>query len=181
MLRWEVADGPTLTLVERRHASELYALVEANRARLRDWLPWVDGTQSPADTLQFIEGALRQFADGLGSQLALWHEGRIAGMIGFHPLDTANRAGEIGYWIGAAAEGRGLMTRACRTLTDYGFDELGLHRIVIRAATGNHRSLAIPRRLGFRHEGTARQAEWLYDRFVDLEIFAMLAHEWRSR
>ncbi len=181
MLRWELGDGLALTLVERRHAEELFALVDANRARLRTWLPWLDGAQSPADTLRFIEGALQQFADGLGPQLAIRHDGRIAGMIGFHPLDPANRAGEIGYWLGALAEGRGLMTRACRALTDYGFAELGLHRIVIRVATANARSRTIPQRLGFRHEGTARQAEWLYDRFVDLELYAMLAPEWPPR
>lgn len=180
MLRWDVGEGLELRLVERRHADELFALVDANRARLREWLPWVDGARTVADTLGFIEGALRQFADGQGPQLAVCYGGRIAGMTGFHPLDAANRAGEIGYWLGAAAEGRGLMTRACRALVEHGFTELGLHRIVIRAATGNARSRAIPERLGFRHEGTLCDAEWLYDHFVDLAVYALLSGDPRT-
>src|SRR3712207_8983550 len=47
------------------------------------------------------------------------------------------------------------------------FLELGLNRVSIACATENKKSCAIPERLGFRREGVQRQAEWLYDHFVD--------------
>jgi ribosomal-protein-serine acetyltransferase len=73
------------------------------------------------------------------------------------------------------------MTKACRFLVDYAFAELKLNRVEIRCATGNHKSRAIPERLGFKLEGTVRQAEWLYDHFVDHALYGMLASEWSQR
>ncbi len=72
------------------------------------------------------------------------------------------------------------MTEACRAMVNHAFRELGLNRVGIACATENHRSRAIPERLGFRQEGVQRQAEWLYDRFVDRALYAMLASEWRE-
>ena len=66
------------------------------------------------------------------------------------------------------------MTRSCRALIDHAFSTLGLHRVVIRCAVENHRSRAIPERLGFTLEGIERESQWLYDHFVDLAIYALL-------
>jgi ribosomal-protein-serine acetyltransferase len=63
-------------------------------------------------------------------------------------------------------------------LVDYAFNELGLNRLEIRCATENTKSRAIPQRLGFKQEGTIRQAEWLYDHYVDLVVYGILASEW---
>src|SRR3712207_9583243 len=60
------------------------------------------------------------------------------------------------------------------------FLELGLNRVGIACAVENEKSCAIPERLGFRNEGVQRQAEWLYDRFVDHVGYAVLASEWRG-
>ena len=46
------------------------------------------------------------------------------------------------------------------------------------SATPNARSAAVPIRLGFTEEGTVREAEWLYDRWVDLRVFGLLRQDW---
>jgi ribosomal-protein-serine acetyltransferase len=48
-------------------------------------------------------------------------------------------------------------------------------------ATENEKSCAVPERLGFRREGIERQAEWLYDHFVDHAVYSALASEWPTR
>ena len=55
-----------------------------------------------------------------------------------------------------------------------------LHRVEIRVATGNARSRAIPERLGFLREGTLREAERHGERFLDLDVFALLEPDWRG-
>jgi ribosomal-protein-serine acetyltransferase len=53
-----------------------------------------------------------------------------------------------------------------------------MNRLYLRCAVGNIRSRKIALALGFSFEGTQRQAEWLYDHFVDLEMYSLLASEW---
>jgi ribosomal-protein-serine acetyltransferase len=87
---------------------------------------------------------------------------------------------EIGYWIDGDAEGKGLAIEACRSIIAYAFSDLGLRRVQIRCANENHRSRAIPEKLGFREEGIIRQCERLRDRTVDLVIYGMLSEEWSA-
>ncbi len=72
------------------------------------------------------------------------------------------------------------MTNCCRAMVSLGFREFELNRMEIRCATENKRSCAIPERLGFTREGVLRDAEWVYDRFVDLAIYGMLEREWKG-
>ncbi len=175
-----VDDEIQLCLREERHAKELFAVVDANRAYLRKWMPWLDINRSVADTRQFIKGTLEQYAANKSFQTAIIYRGKVVGTIGFHKFDWPNRSTSIGYWLAADAQGKGIVTRACRYLVNYAFTELAMNRVEIRCATGNHKSRAIPERLGFTIEGTARQAEWLYDHFVDHVVYAILAKEWQA-
>ena len=63
------------------------------------------------------------------------------------------------------------------------FDELGFHRVFIRAAPGNVRSRAVPERLGFVEEAVLREeARGAVARgFHDLVVYGMLEDEWRAR
>ncbi len=179
MFFYPVSDRLRLRPLRLADAEELFALTDANRAYLRQWLPWLDTVQSAADTRSFIQGFLHQWAENQGFGAAICHDGAIAGVIGYNQLDWANQVGILGYWLGADYQGQGLMTASCRALVDYGFSGLGLNRQVIACATENHRSQRIPERLGFRHEGTLRQAEWLYDRYVDHHLYGCLRQDWQ--
>jgi ribosomal-protein-serine acetyltransferase len=178
MLAHPLADGLELVLLEPRHAEPLYVATEENRDHLREWLPWVDATRSPRDTLDFIERSRRQLAANEGVTTALRFQGEICGVVGHVRIDWRSRAAALGYWLAEPFQGRGYMTLACRAYLEYSFNELELNRIEIRAATANRRSRAIPERLGFQLEGVVRESEWLYDHFVDHAVYGLLRSEW---
>jgi len=162
-----------------RDAGELFLLVEANRPRLRRWLPWLDDNRSKADTRTYIRHRRNLEGQHLALTFGLWWKGKLVGLAGFNWIDHANRSAAIGYWLGQDAEGHGLMTRAVAALLQHGFRTLDLNRIELRAGVRNRRSRAVAERLGFRHEGTLRKAERLYERFVDHAVYGLLVEEWR--
>ncbi len=173
-----IDDDLELRLLEEPHAEELFALVEENREYLRQWLPWVDGSRSAADTKTFILRSREKFATNGGFSVGVWFRGKLVGVIGLHEIDWDNRRVDIGYWIAEPFQGRGIITRGCRAVVEHAFNGLGLHRVEIHCATGNSRSRAIPERLGFRQEGVLRHRLQLGARFVDLVVYGILADEW---
>lgn len=159
-------------------AEELFALTDANRAYLRKWLPWLDFCNAVEDTRNSITTNLKRAEAGTALEVCIWYDGRIVGVTGFVDIVKANRFGQIGYWLGREHQGKGIMTASVRALVEHGFRELGLNRQAIAAAVENQRSRAIPERLGFRLEGISREAEWVYDHFMDLVRYGITQREW---
>jgi ribosomal-protein-serine acetyltransferase len=181
MFYCQISDCHQLRLLQTSDAEELFALTRANRTYLRQWLPWLDSITEVANTRNFIESTLEQFADDRGLVAAICDDRCIVGIIGFNRIEWQDRIGYIGYWLAESHQGRGIMSISCQTIIDYAFKTLNLNLLVIACASENHRSRAIPERLGFAHEGVARDAEWLYDRFVDHEIYALLDRDGNSQ
>ena len=178
MLRLALTDACHLRLFEESDVDEFHALIEANRAHLSPWMPWVG--QPREETLAFIRSTRRQIADNDGLQTVIVCDGRLAGAVGFHGVDWKSRATSIGYWLAEPHQGKGIMTRAVRALVEHAFSAWQLNRVEIQVAPENRRSRAIPERLGFREEGTRRAAELVGERYLDSVVYGMLAAEWKA-
>ena len=152
--------------------------MEANRSHLRKWLPWLDSNREEQDTRKFIAWTRRQFAEKKDLAAGIWHREMLVGVIGLHGITSPGGAAFMGYWISEECQGQGIVTRAARVLLEHAFKNLELRRVEIRCAPGNLRSHGIPSRLGFRQEGTLREAERLYDRYEDSIVYGMLRTDW---
>jgi ribosomal-protein-serine acetyltransferase len=172
-----IDSSTSLRVLRREDAPELFAVTAANREHLREWLPWVDVVRAVGDTLSYIDVTIGHREGGRGPTFAILCGGAITGVIGFRPVDRVNNVGEIGYWLAAGAQGRGVMTRCCRFLVRYAFLTLDLNRVEIAAAIDNVRSRAIPERLGFTLEGVLRQREHLRGRYLSHAMYSMLRGE----
>jgi ribosomal-protein-serine acetyltransferase len=179
MFQKVIRDGVYLTLLEDRHAEDVFAVVDHERAHLREWLPWVDNTADAADTAEFIKKSLQQYAANEGFSAGIWSGDALIGTIGTHKIDWLNRRVEIGYWISAAFQGKGIVTDACRALIDHAFHVWKLNRVEIHCATGNEKSCSIPKRLGFQLEGVLREAQLLNGQYHDINVYSLLAREWK--
>ena len=176
-----IDDDIVLKILKPEDADSLFSLVDSNRFYLRRWLPWVDTNATLENSKHFIQSTIEQHELNLGFQCGIWFHDTFAGIIGFQRIDSMNRNVEIGYWLGEKFQGSGIMTKACHIFVDCAFNEYKLNRVQIRCATGNKKSNAVIDRLGFIKEGSIRQAEFLYDHYVDLFVYGMTADEWKVR
>ena len=175
-----LGDGLELRLLEAKHAKDVFAVVDSNRAHLRQFLPWVDGNTTQTHSEEFIQSTLEQFKDFDGVVAGIWQDNQLAGLIGMHFIDWEHKDTEFGYWLAKSHTGKGLVSRAARALLDYIFFELNLHRVSIAHALENTASQKVIQRLGFKPESTARDAEWLYTRFHDWQKYGLLKREWQG-
>jgi ribosomal-protein-serine acetyltransferase len=179
LLQRDLGDGLVLHATTAADADEAYAAVDADRDRLREWLPWVDATDSVDLEREYLTAIEVANQTGAGLHVTLRQDEAFAGFVGLQ-LDAMHPNGAVGYWVAAGYAGRGLVTRSVAAIIDLGFGPLELHRVELRASTGNVRSRAVAERLGMTHEGTLRGAELLAKGHVDLEIYAVLSTEWPS-
>jgi RimJ/RimL family protein N-acetyltransferase len=73
--------------------------------------------------------------------------------LGWRDLD-----GEVGFWVAPWARRQGVATHAARVVCRWAFEEAGIERLDLEAATINLGSNGVARRLGFTLEGTRRAA-----------------------
>ena len=83
-------------------------------------------------------------------------ESMALGGTGLHTR-VGEGAFEIGYWVRSSHVGQGIATTAAAALTKVGIELGGADRIEIHVDPANERSCRIPRRLGYREEGTLRR------------------------
>lgn len=170
----------SLKLAGEEDAKELFQLTDDSRDFLREWLPWLDYNKTIEDTKAFIQSGRKGFYENKSMTAMVLYNGKIVGTAGFNELDHTNEIAKIGYWLGQEYQGKGIMSRVARALTDMAFEEFSMNRVEIRVADGNRKSAAIPERLGYTKEGRIRDAEWLYNRYVDHQIYGMLLSEWKN-
>lgn len=174
-------ENAQLMLLQPRHATELFACIQANYKRIRQFMTWLPDTFTLDDTKKRINESLERFAAGNGFEAGIWVDGALVGCARIHSVDQRHKSANIGYWLDAGFEGRGLVTKSCRVLMACGFDDLYLNRIEMRCMTPNRKSRSVIDRLGLTYEGLLRQRRWHHGQFADLYVFSMLAHEWRAR
>jgi ribosomal-protein-serine acetyltransferase len=169
-----------LAILEPRHAKELYQVIDESRESIGKWLSFPKKTNKIEDSIVFIEKSLKRFSQNNGYWAGIWHNGRIAGSIGFLYIDWGARKTEIGYWLGDNYKGKGLATKSIKHFIEHAFNDLDLKKIEINVATNNVKSRAIPERLGLKEEGIIRNYEFLNGEYHDRVIYGLLKEEWNS-
>jgi RimJ/RimL family protein N-acetyltransferase len=100
-------------------------------------------------------------------------------LIGFARLGLDGvQAAKLGYAIRHDQWGHRYATDAARTLVDFGFRGLGLHRISAAIGPDNDASVAVAKRLGMQYEGRIRDHVFANGAWRDSQLYSVLAPEW---
>ena len=176
-LRRELVDGTTALRPWREDDAEALAEL-CQDPEISRWtsVPGAYGLDDARAYIASCEEALRA-ARSLPLAIAQAGGGVLLGSISLMRIAWPERRGEVGYWLGARARGKGHATRATRLICGWGIRELGLERIELLAATGNLRSQAVAERAGFTREAVLRShGRGPYGR-EDMVCFSLLAGE----
>ncbi len=158
---------------------------EWNRLRWenREWLePWE--SQDPRG-----QGHLPSFNDYVRAQAKESKQGTSFGwlitedgpMLGHVTLSHITRgaicSATVGYWVSRHRAGEGIAPRTVALVTDFAFEELGLHRVEINIRPENSASLRVVQKLGFREEGIRKSYIFIDGEWRDHRSFALVAEE----
>ncbi|MFE6774527.1 GNAT family N-acetyltransferase [Streptomyces sp. NPDC057702] len=178
MFTLSLGDDAQLRPLEPWRAEEFLAHIDRSRTSVDVWIPWASYSTDLASATATLQGYADRLAGDGGRIYGIWLADTLVGGVMFTHFDSASGVCEIGCWLEPAAEGRGLVTRACRALIDWAFRERGMSRVEWWAATGNARSVAAARRLGMVRDGVLRQRRPHRGVRQDSEIWSVLADEW---
>jgi ribosomal-protein-serine acetyltransferase len=174
-------ESPRLTLapIDGSDATDLWNAVEGSRSHLEPWLPWVPFNAEPEASQRYADASALDWDHGRACRFAIREKRSrsLYGVVGLEVFAHLHQSVELGYWLRRDVTGHGFMTEASRALVSWAFARLNVHRVRVAAATDNHRSLAVIRRLGFRFEGIAREAERCNGRWLDHAVFALLVSD----
>jgi RimJ/RimL family protein N-acetyltransferase len=167
---WEPADAPLLK-----------AAVDSCTSHLRPWMPWATLEPEPLESrIQWIRKCRGEFDLSRDFVYGIFDPAgtEVIGGTGLHTRRGPD-VREIGYWIHERHARKGYATEVTAALTRVAFEIENMSRVEIHVATENLKSTGVPRKLGFRHEGTLRQR--IKDAAGDLHdsmVWTMLASEY---
>lgn len=150
--------------------------VTENIEHLRPWMPWVHSEPEPIEEkvarLKRFRGMFdlgQNFVYGIFNP----EDTKLLGGTGLHPRLGAEEL-EIGYWIHKDYVNQGLVTESTAALIKVAFELIHVHRIEIHCDPANIASAAIPRKLGFKHEGTLRAKTRFLEGWSDSMVWGLL-------
>ena len=171
-------DSLVLRPAELDDAERFLNLAAANIERLSHALGVWDPHKTVEDRRKLMAEDLKSVQNGDRHWWMIESEGQLAGAIDIHRIHHRVRQGFVGYWLGAAFTGRGIMTRSLQAVIDWAFTERKLIRIEIQSSIENRASCAVPERLGIRRESIRRQSHIVKDQTLDMASYAAFANNW---
>ncbi len=155
---------------------------QANPKYLR-FYTWEE--RRPEDVRDFVAMFLAQQGEQPRTKyqfaIVLPQTNRVIGNCGVRKNTPYAHDGDMGYELSPLYWGRGFATEAARAVVDFGFRELGLHRISGWCIADNVASARVLEKLGMRQEGHFHENEWFKGRYWDTLVYAILDREWTAQ
>ncbi len=157
---------------------DIDALYEAARESIPTvgrWLPWCHEHYARADSEAWIAHCVTTWEAGeqYAFAIAVEEGSRILGGVGLNKCDQDRRMANLGYWVRASAERRGVATQAVRLVSTFGFEK-GFAQFEIVAALDNIASRRVAEKSGARFQCIERGRIHFREQRLDAAIYALL-------
>ncbi len=181
MLAYPLSPKAELRALEPWNAAEFAAFIEREREHLGAWLPWARRLTDEESTRAWLKVYAQEQAADAGRIYGIWAEGELVGGTLFRVFEPRFGTAEVGVWLAEAAQGQGLITRAAQHMIGWCIEDRKMNRIEWRCVPTNKRSIAVAMRLGMSRDGVLREAFPIDGVYHDIEVWSLLAGQWRER
>jgi [ribosomal protein S5]-alanine N-acetyltransferase len=162
----EAADLPGLLTVNGDDLVTRH-LPYASWQSLADGEAWLARMRAPIDAGTALQFVICDTASG-----------QVLGSCLLFRFDEGSARAELGYVLGRAHWGRGLMFEALQALLAQAYGSLGLRRIEAEVNPANTASARLLERLGFTCEGLLRKRWVAKGATYDVNVYGLLRDEW---
>ena len=177
MFSQELSPTAQLRTLEPWQAEEFAEHLDRAGEHIRPWVSAAFVTHGVEDARATLERYADRAAHDSGRLYGIWDSGVLVGGVMFVHFDTTSGICEIGCWLEPGAQGRGLITAACKVLLDWAFTVRGMHRAEWYCRADNERSAAVAARLGMTFEGVMREATKVDGVYYGKQLWALLSSD----
>lgn len=126
-------------------------------------LQWMETMVKPGKVIQFI--------------ICTWQKEPV-GSVYLRDIDREHRKAEYGIFIGEEEElGKGYGTQAAQMMIQYAFEELKLHKLMLRVLAGNDRAKKSYEKAGFVQEAYLKDEVCIEGSYRDVILMAVINPE----
>jgi ribosomal-protein-alanine N-acetyltransferase len=162
-----------LRAVTNKDAAEIYGMqsneevmkyidrpLPASVTEVDEWIKKVDLLQQKNESILWA--------------ITLQDSDTLIGTIGYWRMLPEHYRAEIGYMLNPAYQGKGIMSEALNIVTQYGFNNIGLHSIEANANPANQASIKLLEKTGFVREGYFKENYYFNGNFLDSAIYSLI-------
>ncbi|MBF9239163.1 GNAT family N-acetyltransferase [Hymenobacter sp. BT683] len=163
---------------ELSDAPAFFDLLEGNRDRFRASFPdRLQAVRTPNDAAKALHDFSTDWQTGRFYVFGLWHRVSAIYLGDICIMPQQKGQAEIGYYLGAGAEGQGYAREALGAIVVFGFEAVGSQRLLIRCYADNERGQAVARAAGFVLEIPPKRPGW----FRNSDAVSNIRRFWLSR
>jgi ribosomal-protein-alanine N-acetyltransferase len=134
--------------------------------------PWMSLPSTPQEFQAYVTRYERPDEESL--LVCVRGTGAIAGIVNINSIIRGRfQCGSLAYAAFAPTAGQGYMSEGLDLVLHHAFEELRLHRLEAQIQPGNHASLQLVRRNGFRREGYSPELLFVDGAWQDHERWAI--------
>ena len=130
-------------------------------------------THEVIDNIKILEEALKN-GEGIRWGITMKPSNKIIGSIGFWKLNKPHFRAEIGYDLHPDFWNRGIMTKAIKAVTEFGFKKMKLHSIEANTDKDNMATHKVLIKNGFVKEAHFKENYYYNGVFIDSVIYSLL-------
>lgn len=176
----ELADGQIL--IRPYRVEDIPAMYEAVRESIKEvsrWMPWCHSAYAIEETSAYVMSRDEAWKNDKEYGFGVFDAGTgdFLGGVGLNFINRIHNCANLGYWVRSTRAGRGVASSAARLAARFGLEQLGLQRIEIFAAVGNHGSQRAAEKAGAVREGVLRKRLLVNGQAQDAVLYSLVAED----